>query len=241
MEPQQFRPIILKTLKDGAAKKYASMEELADRIVERMQDFQEMLELAGGSQVLIQTSPQPTQSNNAGIVLPTADISERIRPRQAEEQQVGIVENFSKDELYDYYTKNMPPDIVVQPEGFKEPLKLIRFVKRAPGDIGFVRVGYAPPGADQDVESVQTMASTTDSKLDYIEILSSLTKQAQARYRATRSRVEPVRPPILASLEAGLAGSPSMDTDEQSSGSDMASWGGSVAGKAADDWLARRK
>lgn len=244
MTPQQYRPIIIKTLKDGTSKKYASVEEFADRLIQRMEDYEEMVGMiTGAGGVLMQTSQAEAPATvTSNIILPGGDVSERIRPvAQADQVALGLKENFTKDQLYEYYFNSLPPQITVKPEGFKEPLNLMRFVKKAPGDAGFIRMGYAPAGANQDVESVQEVAATTDSKLDAGRVLTALTQQAQVRFRATRNRVEPVRPPMIESLEAGLSGAPSLETDEKASAEDMASWGGMSAGKAANEWEQQRK
>jgi hypothetical protein len=229
MTPQQFKPIILKTLRDAATKKFRSVDDLADHLVSRMVDYEEMLTLAGPG-VLIQTSAsqaplaleEAAAPAPAPIVLPAQDISERLTGAQAAQ---GLSEHFTKDELYGYYSQNLPPAITVQPPGFDKPLNLQRWLKRAPGDLGFVRIGYAPAGAEPETTSTQIQVATTDAKMNAEQALKELIDQANHIFSPTRRNVQPVRNfPVFESLEQTMSGAVSAETDRETSGADMAEW-----------------
>ena len=257
MTPKQFKPIILRTLREG--KKFQTVDAFADYLVGKMEDFEDMFSMAlevAGTQPQIQftpfpesvsrqEAPQPAAPSDA--VLPTGDVSDRFKPKTT---QVGFVENFTKEELYTYYSAKLPSTITVNPKNCLTPIALNRFIHRGPGDsfadmksggvyLPIVKITYSQPGVSDPAECVMVTVSTTDTDMSAERVLKQIVEMANARYTSERRKVEPKQTiPPPASLDDTIRGtqedrSPWNTTDENVSQNDMAQWGSPVAGVAA--------
>lgn len=255
MTPKQFKPIILRTLKAG--QKFQTVEAFADHLIAKMDDFADMfamaLEVAGTttSPAIESVSRQELPPADPAIILPTArdaaDVSERFKPKQP---TVGFLENFTKEEMFEHYSKNLPATLQVHPLGCKAPITLARSIQRGPGEsfadmrnggiyMPTVKISYAQPGVSDPAECVSVVVSTSDADMNPKRVLDEITAQANARYTSERRKIEPkfaIPPPQ--SLDETIRGTqeertPWNTTDEQASGNDLSQWGAPVAGVAA--------
>ena len=256
MTPKQFKPIILRTLKEG--KKFQTVDAFADYLIGKMEDFSDMfamaLEVAGTTTgPIIESASRQEFIPTPHTFLPAppspdiSDVSERFKPKQP---RVGFNENFTKEELFTYYSQALPVDIQVLPPGCKAPITLRRRMQRGPGEsfadaqsggiyLPIVKISYAQPGVDDPAECVTVQVQTTDLDLNGERVLKEITDQANARYTSERRKVEPrfALPPPQ-SLDDTIRGTqeernPWNSTDENARPEDMAQWGAPVAGVAA--------
>jgi len=250
MTPKQFKPIILRTLKEG--KKFSTVDSFADYLIDKMEQFEDMfvmaLEVAGTNQ-----APQNKIVDSTGLVVSglsepsppppvrayePKDVSERFKPKA---EQVGFQENFTKEELFEAYMKFLPPTLTLQPPGCKAPITLTRGMQRGPGD-SFEdtrngRISYSQPGVSDPNECVSVIVSTTDNEINPQRVIDEITKQANGRYSSERKVIPPHNPlPAIASLDdtiRDIERAPWNTTDDNASAADLAQWGPPSAGVAA--------
>lgn len=234
MKPSEYRPIILKVIKESTGR-FPTVEAFADHLITQMDTYAQMLELAGTLGILPTTlAAAPVQDKPAerGLVIgpdspapqqPQVDISERMAAK-------GLQENFSKTELHQYYNRTLPPQITVNPPGFEQPLVLIKRMQSAPGDLGFVKIAYAPQGIQADEESATVFVETTDADMDASRVLAEIKNKAEMIYRPEVKRIPvmDITPFANASLEGTIRGALSVETDARVNAQDMADWGRSA-------------
>jgi hypothetical protein len=215
---KSHKPLIVKTLKESTGR-FKSVEEFADHLISRIEQAEEFLEMYGGS-IIVSPAPKedPVQiASPYKKVAPAADISERLQPQNS----AALKDNFTKEEIRGYCDQCLPQKITVQPNGFKEPLRLFRRLENAPGDLNFVRVKYLPQGSDMGAE---TMIAGTESALDADKIMEEIMTSVTTVMSPNQRRVEPsfaIPPPE--SLIAGK-GDFAANTDEKDGPGDVSDW-----------------
>lgn len=266
MTPKQFRPIILKVVKEG--KKFSSADEFVDHLIGKMDDFAEMFSMA--LDVMGKTTSSPTPAEEKGytplvITGPAEAAHPHTAPREEDASaRFGAVpasgelfhEHFSKQEIFDYLQRELPPRIEVHPPLCDKPIILERRVTRSPGEakedmrkggvyMNNVRVTYGIPGVDNPAELVTEYVYTTDERLDADALMQRVVTQANALYRSIQNKVPPrfaIPPPvaltvpgpdasqaeILASGAFGMA-----TTDKNVDVTDLQAWGAPSAPEAA--------
>lgn len=206
MNAKTYRPVIIKTLKDANVNKPASLEALADRIVENMGVFDEMFQLAGGGEALVQSTASKMsldQEYRFGqpAAAQTYDISQRIVP---EVEQVFTVEEIQQKKMdaIAKYKATVPPIVKVQPSGFDKPLDIyFRGPKNSREGMPFISLQWAAVGAPEF--SVQQQV-TTGRMMSVEEVIASVKEQAAALYFSSPKTIQPKLPPPLdRNLETG--------------------------------------
>lgn len=224
MLPKQYKPVILKALKDGQTRKFSSLEEMANSIVETMEVFDEMLALAGGQvpEIPKSTSRAETPLIVTGDSPSFADVSERIVPPDSLTEEEILRR---KQEAIRTYKMKLPAAIDIQPPSFDNPLTLnLLGIESSPGNFPMFRVKYAPQGASSEAMFVIIPQSVTDKILSPAELIEEVKKQGNGLYSSAPRTVQVRMPPPIDTLELQLAGSPSANTDAEVSDSDMAFW-----------------
>ena len=245
MDARQFLPIIRKTLAEaqGGRAKFGSVDELANMIVGKMQDFEEMVSLAfqvdaapppaaQNINVFAKTlglppepGPEPTPATQTVRLPSVTDRIDVTEERRYSEREITAL----KSEAVRYLTANLPATILAEAEGFKDGLKLHRTVKMMPGDLPSVKVFYAPAGSDPETGGVGTLVVVGETMRSAEDVLKEL-KTASRNFTPTQRRVEPRRPTGPASVDAmfrDLSSIPGTSADEASA-EDMNRWGHSA-------------
>ena len=235
MQARQFRPIILKSLADSKGK-FPTLDALADFLVSKMEMFEEMASL-----LILPDSPSrpttesafllatPTPEPSRSVLLPSdsakTDISERIVPG-GRGNGAGMVEHFTKAEIYSYLMERLPASFEIQPAGFAAPLTLYKRIAQAPGDMTFVKVQYhqmAPDNSLVEPPVVETQVSSTMEVIDDVAILDGLKKTAMAVCSPEQRKVPPrmtIPPPQSLSPDPGF----STETDRETPEGDFVEW-----------------
>jgi hypothetical protein len=259
MTAKQYRPIILKVLQESGKKNFTSVQDFADHLISKMEDFEDMFSLAlqvVGTETKLNDPPSPiiipgvnqTQDPGAkalGVARkqPSEDVSDRFRPKSSSE----LIENFTKSEVYDYYTKALPQRLEVTAKGCEKPIVLHRSIQRSPGDtpddakrggmyMPNIKIMYGQPGAPQDW-STNVLVSTTDPDLDADRVIEEVRKQADMMFSDTLRHVEPrftLPPP--ASLDATIGEGIHTETDANANDADLRAWGAPVFNQAASEY-----
>lgn len=213
MNAKTYRPVIIKTLKDANANKPANLEALADRIVENMSVFDEMLQLAGGGESLVQsTASNMKLADEYRFGQPAAtqtfDISQRIVP---EVEQTFSVEEIQekKNAAIVKYKATIPAIVKVQPPGFEKPLDVhFRGPKNSREGMPFIGLQWAAVGAPEF--SVQQQV--TGRLMSVEEVVAAVKEQATAIYlSAPRTILPTIPPPIDRNLSTGAWGDDTTD------------------------------
>lgn len=240
MNANQFKPIILLTLQQSTGQ-FRSLDDLADHLVTRMSQFQEMVELAGlvfsdslsspakSGLILTPDAPLPPQPAVTptpvhAVKLRDVDISERIT-------EDGVKDNFGAQELYDWYSKHLPPTIEIQPPGFDKPLTIYRqALRRSPEGMGnFVRILYGFQGAGE-AQCAAFVVAGTDTEMNAERVIEEIVRGATGMYQAQPpAPVQPRRPPAPNSLWETLPGAMSDETDPETGAGDRNEWNRALA------------
>lgn len=186
MNAKTYRPVIIKTLRDANTNKPASLEVLADRIIENMGVFDEMFALAGGADALVvqpALAPQP----------PAYDLSQRIVPKQERTYTDEEVEGLRNAAIVKY-KEILPAFVSVQPPGFDKPIKVInRGPMNSRGAMPFVGLQWAAEGSGQGFSVQQDVTGVLMTKE---QVLANVIEQATALYfsapRTIQSRIPTV-------------------------------------------------
>ena len=254
MTAKQYRPIVLKVIKDG--KPFKSAEEFADHLISKMGDYEEMHAIA--LQELVGTQPAPpAQKEYSGLIvspIPTMpfqaqtpikeeDASERFGGARGPAPSKGYTEYRTKDEVFEYYRTNLPVRLQIKPANCPQPITLERRLRRSPGVsqeedqfyMPTIEVAYGIPGMDDPNEQIRELVSTTDKALDAAGLLKRIADQAEQAYRPDRKRVMPQAPMPLADSLEGLRHNSfgSVETDKDAA---PASMGATAAWAAQTNW-----
>jgi len=216
---KQYRPIILKVIKDG--KRFGSPEEFVDHLIAKMGDFEEMFSLAVESMGNVTQAPAQEKGYTPLIITPSeaAPVTSSRREEDASARFGAqpattdlFPEHFSKQEVFDYYQRELPKRIEVKPPKCDKPIVLEKRITRSPGDdkmemrrggtyMTNVRITYAMQGADPATgECVTEYAYTTDTSLDADAMMKKIVEQANAIYSSVQNKVPPhfaIPPPAV--------------------------------------------
>ena len=253
MVAKQYRPIILKVVKDG--KKFGSPEEFVNHLISKMEDFEEMFSLACESLGNGTTAPTPTKEYSPLIIGPSEagpatpsrreeDASARFGAKPTASGNM-FDERFSKQEVFDYYQRELPKRIEVKPPLCTGPITLEKRITKSPGDdqsemrkggsyMTDIRIAYFPVGGNPD-EAIVERAYTTDTSLDADSMLARIIKQAEASFRSTQNRVPPrfAQPPPGSLDETISQAFATAETDKNVDPTDLRAWGAPSAPEAA--------
>jgi hypothetical protein len=266
MPASDYRNIIGKALGQYIGK-VKTIEELRDKIVDRMEIFDEVrgdaLLMApqvpvqqgqiGSSLILTGSS---TAAYNPSLNSIVQDVTSRIGAPVASKPAIDPNGNMKpaerKEILRKWLDGAMPPSLPIKVGN--EELQMNRRLENAPGDMEFVRVSYCIPGTDtapftagglvQPGNQGATIQVNTDAaKLDADELIAEVMKQATSIYGSAKKVIPVSAPPRIGSLYESLAGtiedkSPINNAGDAGAG-DMSKWGASSAAEAARGWSTR--
>lgn len=205
MQPSQYRLAIIKVLKDAQLpnNKAKSFEELAERIVHKMQVLDEAQELllpevfAKTEEVTSSLIVQPSNTATSPFsfaeqIKSQIDISQRIVPaRPISLSDDEIIEK--KTAVIQIYKNLLPQSITVQPPNFDAPIHLkLRLVSNTPGANPFVSVQYA---VDNDPVGVTLKLNMYSPDVPPMQVVKEITEMANASYSPKQRSVQHRMPP----------------------------------------------
>lgn len=196
MNSRIYRPIIIKTLNQANTHKPKSLEELADRIVDNMEVFDEMLTLAGGGQAII-AQPQSQASLPPQLTMqvpPAFDMSSRIIPKEEDTSLLYSEEEMQtkRMEAINFYKAHLPQRISVQPPNFDTPIPVdFRGCVNSRGAMPFVSLQWAAAGS---AAGLIIQIDATKRLLTVDEVLKQVKEQASMVYFSSPKVVSTIRP-----------------------------------------------
>lgn len=187
MQPETFRPVITKILRDV---KFKDPDGLAGLIIRKMVAYQDLI----GDSVIVSAEPtgssyqEPASIISQDLTMPTAspviepvDIYKRVSAVQKQLSDDQVIE--AKQKLVEKYTSILPRVITHQPPGFKAPLLLTRQgISGSQGATPFIRILYTPPGKTE--VPIEIRLSIYEDALSGESVEREITKQCDALYRA---------------------------------------------------------
>jgi hypothetical protein len=195
MKLAQFRKLIVKTLQESSGRGRTA-EQVADIIIQKIELAQEIM---GDMDIPILPGPDPIPEEKLRIVVPEQriDVSQRIR--QPEQQQVGLVERYTPEQLIDFAKNEMPSSIKVQPPEFEQAFEIKKCIDSAAGG-AFVRITYqqegTPDGGNGQRIGPTVQIGTTDEALDADALTEAVIRQANGMYTKTPKVLVPRMPSI---------------------------------------------
>jgi hypothetical protein len=228
MTAKQYKPIIQKVLKDG--RKFASQDEFVNYLIAKMEEWEEMFSLAVESMGNV-TQPPAQEKGYTPLIIAPSEAAPAVSSRREEDASARFgaqpaatdlfAEHFSKQEVFDYYQRELPKRIEVKPPKCDKPIVLEKRVTKSPGDdkmemrrggtyMTNVRITYALPEADRDHgECVTEYACTTDTSLDADAMMKKIVEQANSIYSSVQNKVPPrfAIPPPAALTVPGIEAS----------------------------------
>jgi hypothetical protein len=239
MKAKQYKKIILKTLQQSSTK-FRSIEDLADFIISKMEDYEEMASMLAEDDILSQYS-HPTKSTPLIITgsstspVEVSDISERVTVRKPEIPYTDDEIIRMKEKAIEQYNRELPSELSVTPPNFKEPLRLLRRIMNSPMAYPFIQVTYYPHNSNPETDSCKHQVVVTGAQDSSEFVLDQIKKQAMAIYSSTPRRIEPrlgegkvaAERLVIPNIGPGSWGA---EIDKDTSGSE---WGASSAELAA--------
>lgn len=201
MNAKAYRPLVLKTLREANTNKPRNLEELADRIIDGMAVFDEMLTLAGGESAVI-NQPTPAYAPVQLGPAPQIDITERIVPKEQRVYSDEELDNL-KTEAIAFYKLNLPKTVSVDSPQFERPL-IVNFLQPQNSRSGMPFLGliWGVPGAPQ----LTVQQDISGGRMTVDQVVAEVRKQAAGIYFGAPRAVPPRLPqPVDKEFSKGQA------------------------------------
>lgn len=170
MQARQYQQVIQKALSDS--RKPNAIKELAAYIVGRMEKYEELMDLIGDDDVLINTSesvmaplaPLTQAVPRTGVLftehvpISQIDIGARVVEKQYSIDEIQAL----KGEINRRYQAELPMEIQAQPPGFTQPISVFRGnISSSPGAMPSMKITYAPAGAQTEQQQIPITITVT--------------------------------------------------------------------------------
>lgn len=206
MQPEAYRPVITKVLRDAGLK---NPDAVAGVIVNRMAAFNE---LVGEGAVLIESPiKQKSVDQEASSLIQAPSSAEAPEAVDIYKRVSTIQRQYSDDQVEQLkvqwtqkYKQLIPGIIPHMPPGFNQPLQLTCMgMSGAPGNLPFVRIIYAPPG--QSEVPLEVRLSIYEQAPSAEDVIAEIKSQADKMYRPGPVQAPP---PMMVATEMGDAWGP---------------------------------